>query len=231
MKEFIRNMIYTKDELAKFITKNSKIEISDVTIYKRINKMISHNELSRINNGEYIFTNKKQYSYDLTSEISKKVLSITEENFDKSTKFIVYESTILNEFLNHLIAKSTTIIEIEKNLMEQEFWLLKENGYQNVLLNPNDNENYIYNSYDGNCIIIKPLISKAPINHKEHKISIEKLIVDIICDKTTNLFYENSEIQGIFEYITKTYSFKYDTIYNYAKRRHCYEKVIKYIST
>lgn len=176
MKEFIKNMIYTKDELAKFITKNSKIEISDVTIYKRINKMISHNELSRINNGEYIFTNKKQYSYDLTSEISKKVLSITEENFDKSTKFIVYESTILNEFLNHLIAKPTTIIEIEKNLMEQEFWLLKENGYQNVLLNPNDNENYIYNSYDGNCIIIKPLISKAPINYKEHKISIEKRI-------------------------------------------------------
>ena len=73
------------------------------------------------------------------------------------------------------------------------------------------------------------MVSKSPIDNKHHKITIEKLIVDIVCDKTLNMFYEESETPYMVETILKNYAVKFDSIRNYAKRRHCLEKFIIYV--
>ena len=224
-----KNKIYTKEAIDKIADVAVQInEISNAAIHKRINKMIALDGLSRVGNGQYLFNGKKKFDYDLTNAISINVFSKLNKKLDKSAKYIVYESTILNTFLNHLIGRATIIVEVEKELVESVFWFLKEEGFKNILLNPSENENYIYNPYDGSGIIIKTMVSKSPINNKHHKITIEKLVVDIICDKTLNMFFEGAEIPNMVEDILKNYAVKFDSVRNYAKRRHGLEKLICY---
>lgn len=221
--------IYSKEQIKNIILQSCKTKISDVAIYKRINKMIDLGELSRVGNGQYVFINKNKFDYDVASSISLKILNYLRKRFDKSARYDIFESTVLNSFLNHLIARPTIIVEVEKDLVESTFWFLREKGFKDVLLNPSEKENYIYNPYDGSGIIIKSLVSQSPINNKNHKITIEKLVVDIVCDKTLNMFYEGAEIPLMVEEILKHYIVKFDSVRNYAKRRHCLDKFIKYV--
>lgn len=225
----IKDKTYSKDEIRNIVFQQSQNEISDVALHKRINKMIDSGELSRVGNGQYVFVSKKKFDYLIAYDVSVDILNKLENRFDNTAKFIIYESTILNLFLNHLIGRPTIIVEVEKDLVETAFWYLKESGYQNVLLNPNENENYIYNQYDGKCIIVKTMVSQSPIDNKHHVTTIEKFIVDIVCDKTLNMFYEGAEIPNMIEDILNNYAVKYDTVRNYAKRRHCLDRLIKYV--
>lgn len=223
----IKEKQYSKEQIKSIILDSSKGNISDVAIYKRINKMIASGELSRVGYGKYVFSNKKKFNYLLSNNASLEILNKLESRFEKGSKYIVYESTILNMFLNHLIARTTVIVEAEKDLVESMFWFLKEEGFKNVLLNPTENENYIYNPYDGSGVIIKTMVSKSPIDNKHHKITLEKLVVDIVCDKTLSMFFEGAEIPLMVEDLLMNYAVKYDSVRNYAKRRHCFEKFLR----
>lgn len=229
MEVIVKEKLYSKEQIKNIILDSSKGNISDVAIHKRINKMISSGELSRVGNGQYVFYDKKKFDYLITNNSSLEILDKLEHGFDKSSKYIIYESTMLNMFLNHLIARPTVIVETEKDLAESMFWFLKQEGFKNVLLNPTENENYIYNPYDGSGVIIKTMVSKSPIDNKHHKITLEKLVVDIICDKTLNMFFEGAEIPLMVENILMNYAVKYDSVRNYAKRRHCFDKFMKYV--
>lgn len=222
-----KDNIYSRKELTEILSKESKL--SNSGLYKRIDKMIARGELSRVGSGQYSFKHKHSFDYSVMNDISKSILEKLEKRFDKSSRYILYESSLLNVFLNHLIGRSTIILEVEKELVETIFWFLKEEGFNNVLLNPSENDNYIYNPYDGSGIIVKTMVSKAPIDNKHHKITIEKLIVDIVCDKTLNMFYEDSEIPHMVEDIVGNYNLKYDSIKNYAKRRHSLDKFLNCI--
>ena len=221
--------IYTKEQVENIILDVSKTTISDVAIHKRINKMIAFGKLSRVGNGRYAFVGKRKFDYAIAHDVSVDVLNKLEKRFGKNVRFVIYESTILNMFLNHLIVRPTVIVEVEKDVAETVFWFLKEEGFGNVLLNPSEDENYLYNPYDGTGIIVKPMVSKAPIDHKRHKITIEKLAVDIVCDRTLNMFYEGAEISPMVEDILRNYAIKFDSVRNYAKRRHGFDKFIQYV--
>lgn len=226
--EVMRKDIYfSKDELISNIFDSNNSALSKAGIYKRIKKMITNKNLQRISKGMYTYTSKEEFIYKVDSAVGLKVLRILKKNYYTDSRYIVYDSNVLNMFLNHLIANNTIIIEVEKDLVESVFWCLKDNGFKNVLLNPSENENYLYNPYNGSGIIVKTMVSKAPIDNKKHRITIEKLIVDIICDETLKMFYEGAEIQTMIEEILNNYIVKYDSVRNYAKRRNCYEKLLQ----
>ena len=88
--------------------------------------MISDGKISRVATGQYTLDSKERFSYSLESKTSKKVFDVLTKKLHKSAKFIVYESSVLNLFLNHLIANSTLIVEVEKDLLEQVYWILKD---------------------------------------------------------------------------------------------------------
>ncbi len=56
--------------------------------------------------------------------------------------------------------------------------------------------------------------------------AIEKLLVDLVSDKTLNMFYEGAEIPLMLDEIFHCYSLKLDSVRNYAKRRHCLDKLV-----
>lgn len=216
---------YTKEEIEQHILKEAGKEMNEAAIYKRINKLLDSGVLVRIGQGLYCFSDKRKYDYSFEEPISYQVLDVLNKSFPNNLEYIVYESTILNEFLNHLLAHSVTIIEVPKNYAEDIFWALQESGFKDVMLNPTSDERYKYNP----SIIIKNMVTKAPIKLKEHKITIEKLVVDIICDNLLNQFYEGAEKQRMIKEIFDKYAVKYDSVKNYAKRRKAFDELIKYI--
>ena len=216
---------YTKEEIEQYVLEEAGKEMNEAAIYKRINKLIDSGVLVRIGQGLYCFSDKRRYDYSFEEPISYQVLDILKKSFPDKLEYIVYESTILNEFLNHLLAHSVTIIEVPKNYSEDIFWKLQEHGFKDIMLNPTDDERYKYNP----SIIIKNMVTKSPIKLKEHKITIEKLIVDIICDNLLNQFYEGAEKQFMIKEIFDKYAVRYDSIKNYAKRRRAFDELLKYI--
>ena len=216
---------YTKEEIEQHVLKEAGKEMNEAAIYKRINKLLDNGTLVRIGQGLYCFSDKKKYDYSFEEPISYQVLDILKKAFPDNLEYIVYESTILNEFLNHLLAKSATIVEVPKIYAEDVFWKLQEYGFKDIMLNPTDDDRYRYSP----SIIIKNMVTKAPIRLKEHKITIEKLIVDIVCDSLLNQFYEGAEKQHMIEEIFDKFAVKYDSVKNYAKRRKAFDELIKYV--
>ena len=225
MKKKNKIKTYTKEEIEQYVLNEAGKEMNEAAIYKRINKLLDSGVLFRIGQGLYCFSDKRKYDYSFEEPISYQVLDVLNKSFPNNLEYIVYESTILNEFLNHLLAHSVTIIEVPKNYAEDIFWALQENGFKDVMLNPTSDERYKYNP----SIIIKNMVTKAPIRLKEHKITIEKLVVDIVSDNLLNQFYEGAEKQRMIKEIFDKYAVKYDSVKNYAKRRKAFDELIKYV--
>lgn len=216
---------YTKREISEYVLSTAGKSMNEAAIYKRINKFINNGTLYRASKGLYRFTNKSRYDYSLKEPISFDVLDALKESIPDDLGYIVYESTILNEFLNHLLAHSVTIVEVPKDYADYIFWKLQESGIKNIMLNPSDDERYRYNP----SVIVKSMVSKAPIRAKEHKITIEKLVVDIVCDTLINQFFEGAEKEDMIKEIFDKYTVKYDSIKNYSKRRNAFDEVLDYI--
>jgi len=144
--------------------------------------------------------------------------------------FCVWDTKWLNDLMRHQPFKHYQIIEVEKDAAEQVFNKLNE-SMKNVFFNPNAEifERYIHNADE--IIIVKPLVSEAPLD-KVDKItipSLEKLLVDMLID--VDVFASQ---QGELEYIYNTTFNKFQINKNkmkrYATRRNREEKAEKLIN-
>lgn len=106
----------------------------------------------------------------------------------------VWDTSLLNEFTLHISNRHFMLIEVDKESIESVFYSLREN-YNPVFLNPNNGilEQYVFNS--NTPLIVKPLISEAPLQSISNinTITIEKILVDLYCDDYLFHFYQGSE--------------------------------------
>ena len=223
-----KDKIYTLDELKKLYF-DSHVGKSKIAFYKAINKMIENGEIVRLERGFYCASQKKNVlDINLYYEDSIKLKEFLIRRHGNDFEFIIYENTILNQFLNHLLAKTKIVVEVPKTYVEDVFFEIRDsNLFKSVLLNSNGEELY---HYGDNCtIVVRPYVSKAPIDLKQHSTTIEKLFVDIVCDRFLNSFYEGAEVPYMLNDIIKDYTLRYKTIVSYAKRRNAYEDLLKNI--
>ena len=153
-----------------------------------------------------------QYS-ELANEISEKLSSIY-----PYVQFTVFETVLLNEFLNHLIAQDTVFIQVEKDSSPFLFRALQEAGYTNVMYKPSAKERELYWTKDS--VIVADMISEAPIsNEHPHQILLEKMLVDIFCDKYIVGTYTASEFPEILRQADASYRLDRTKMLRYARRR------------
>ena len=220
-----KDMIINTSELMDIILADNPTYKSS-SLYNKINELEKNGVITRIGKSKYIYKRMSCFSYELESHTANKVLKHMKSNYSSDFEFVIYEiNVVLNQFLNHLIVGTTIVLEAPKMFLEHIFNSLKENGFKNVLINPTEEDLHRYSGE--NTIVLHPLISKAPIDKKEKKTTIEKLTVDIICDPLFHCFYEGAEIKNMVDEILSNYRVKYDSLKNYAKRRHAYEKLMK----
>jgi len=133
--------------------------------------------------------------------------------------FCVWNTIWLNDLMRHQPFKFYTIVELEKDVAQSVFYKLKNQGKQ-VFLEPNAEtfELYIHNSDD--VIILKQLVSEAPLIETENIIipSLEKLLVDMIID--TNLYAaQQGELDFIYESAFDKFEINQGKMKRYAQRR------------
>ena len=217
------DLIYsTKDVMNLILKSNPKYKSS--SLYNKIEEMENNGEITRVGKTQYIFAKRKSFNNEIEGNIAKKVDKLIKNNYSSDFEYVIYETaTTLNQFLNHLINRNVVILEVDKFFLEHVFNTLKDAGNKSVLINPN--KETIFRYIEDDSIILLPLISKSPIDKKNKRITIEKLAIDMICSTTLNCFYEGAELPDMIKDILFNYKIRYDTLKNYAKRRHALDKL------
>jgi hypothetical protein len=132
--------------------------------------------------------------------------------------FVVFESALLNEFLNHQIAQNTIYVQVEKDVSSYIFDMIQEKYNGNVLYKPDKKEFDKYWTRD--CVVVLDLISQPPLSKDNpHEITPEKLLIDIIAEKSIAATFSPSEIPYIYNHIMRTYRVEKRKMNRYAGRR------------
>lgn len=218
-----RGRIYPRKELIS-IMKNENSEMSDNSLIWMIGDLVKRGKLVHIGRDQYALSGCKkdefspvysQSAVDIKNHIAGKYPAIG---------FTVFESTLLNEFLNHLIARNTIFIQTERDTSAFIFDFIRENVQPNVLYKPSEKEYSRY--WQPDMIIVLDWTSQAPLNlSAPHDITAEKMLVDIYCDKTIRLTYSGSEYKSIVNAVYDRYNVDTVRLLRYAGRRNKTEEI------
>ncbi len=123
------------------------------------------------------------------------------------------------------------IVEVEKDAAKSVFAFLKEQN-MNVFLEPSKEVFDRYITENEDTIIVKSLITEAPIiNTKSgNTISLEKVLVDIFCDDVIFTAYQGNEMKTIYKNAFSKYSLNLGKLFRYANRRGKKEEIKDFIS-
>ena len=144
---------FSRKDLRKVIRqKNPDFNFNNLS--SLLERYLRQNLIKKIDKDQYtVITNKKTYTYQLSQEL-KEIHDFLEERYPE-INFQVWEFSQLNEFLNHLLANKTYVIEVESSFVESFFDILKEK-YSKVQLTPTVEEFYRYAEWG--TIVVKKLI-------------------------------------------------------------------------
>ena len=220
--------IYSRDEIVSRL-KKEKTGLNENSYFWIVGNLVKDGLLKRKGRDKYSVCdeNTKNVYKPLYSEKAVAIKNKLERKYPL-VKFIVFETVLLNEFLNHQIAHNTIFIQTERDVSEFIFDYLRENTKTNVLYKPNQAEFDRY--WQPESLIVTDLTSEAPMNiDSPHEITAEKMLVDIFCDKIINLTYGKSEYKSIVDEIYSRYQVDTVRLLRYARRRNKEKEMMQFI--
>ncbi|UPZ17919.1 DUF6577 family protein [Flavobacterium humidisoli] len=199
---------------------------STITVY--ISKLKKTGKLRSPSRGLYTLKIKKGFHPEITLKLKKLYNRVHREY--PYINYCVWDTSWLNSLMRHQPFRQYLIIEVEKDAISQTFNTISE-AFKNVYVNPDTNifNYYIYNSED--VIIIKPLISEAPVEYQKKIVisSLEKLLVDMIIDK--DIFAaQQGELEDIFFNALEKYTVNILKMKRYALRRNRAKEITKILN-
>ncbi len=209
---------YSRDDLFRLFS-YAKLGLSESTFRWTLYNLLRDGKIYKTDYDTY--GTKKPLSLSryspLYSEKAKKVINALEREYPE-LQFVVFESILLNEFLNHQIAQNTVYVQVEKDLSSFVFDYIREKLGGIVLYKPNKSEYERYWAKD--CIVVLELISQAPLSQESpHDITAEKLLVDIVAEKSITASFSPSETAHVFESVLSHYQVDRRRVNRYAGRR------------
>ena len=209
---------YSRSELSQVFLRE-KPDLTDSAFRWTLYNLQQEQKLFRIDYDTYTRTKPKvlpEYR-PLYSAKAKEVSDRLSHRFPE-LNFMVFESVLLNEFLNHQIAQNTIYIQVDKDISSFVFDSLQEDFSGSILYKPDKKEFDRYWTRD--CMVVLDLISQAPLSiNSPHEISAEKLLVDIVAEKSIAATFSPSELPFIYENIINSYRIDMRRLNRYAGRR------------
>lgn len=228
-KEFIGRESFSRVELFDFY-RQFEPDLKETTFRWRIYHLKDKKIITAIKKGLFTFSFKPIFKPEI-SEVEKKISGKIEKQFDQ-LKYCIWSTKITHEFMLHIPGKIITILQVEKDALEPVYSFLREEKIRNIFIEPEDKqiERYIY-EYE-NAIVLQSLVSKSP-TQKVKKVStttLEKLIVDLYCDKKLFAAFQGSELVYMLNNAYNRYSINYTKLFNYSKRRRKETEMMKFFS-
>jgi hypothetical protein len=206
----------TSAELYSFL-KMEFPDLAEKTISWKLNQLKAKGIIQHLSRGFYSLIKKREYTPELSANLKK-----ISGKVKKDLPFVnmcIWDSRWFNEFMINQMFRYYIVVETEKDATESVFNLLT--GFsKNVFLNPDAEifSRYIVNHEE--VIIVRPIISEAPLLEFDTiKVpSLEKLLIDCLIEK--DLFAaQQDELDNIYKTIFQKYFINRNKIRRYARRR------------
>ena len=224
---------FDRNELYDFYL-NSEPDLKESTFSWRIYDLKKKDIIKTIGRGLYVISYKPKYKPVLSNNALKIARKIS-ERFEE-INYAIWEIPWLNEFSQHQTFNQMIVVEVEKEFEESLYYFLNDSLQMNFFLNPDEKQIKFYISEVNSSVIIKRLVTRAPIIKIEEKkttiptATLEKIMVDLFADENLFHFYQGSELIYIFERILNRYSINLTKLFSYAKRRKKEQEIKQFIS-
>ena len=193
---------------------------SEAALNLSLNGMRKSGELYRESWGTYIFSSQKRRLFiPVPGKEIREMNHLLKAEFPY-TRICVWDPQILAPYMQHIPNLNFMIAEIERIAMNPAFHLLQEKiSDRRVVYNPSS-EDYARYVSGFPSVIVKPLISQAPLIDFGGLAMprIEKVMVDITEDVEFR-FAQGAELYTIFENLLSSFDVSDKTLYRYADRR------------
>ena len=206
-----------------------KTNLSENTYHWAISRMVRDGSLTRMGYDAYSLSSDSP-KFEYIPEYSDAALDLIKLISEKHpyVPFTAFETVLMNEFLNHLIAQNTIFMQVEKESSIYVFRFLQEQGVQNVLYKPGREEFALY--WSGECVVVTDMISEAPLRaDNPHSIMLEKMLVDMLADKLISGTFSKAEFPDIMEQAQSRYMLDKVRMLRYARRRNRKDELLKYL--
>jgi hypothetical protein len=220
-KRFKDHAYITKDDLLLYFQEEEP-GLKDTTFRWRIHHLKESRILLPVKRGLYSLNkeaNKTFFDPPDTRRMDD-LYSIYFSNFKMET-CALWSTEWLAQFMGLQPTHYFTVFEIEKELTYPLFFHLQQ-AKTEAFLNPDADMMRDYVMKKKNPVVVKPLLSRAPLQKTQNNLpiaSLEKILVDIFCDTDVFISYQGSALKDIFNNAWKTYSINLSSLINYAKRR------------
>lgn len=197
-------------------------DIKNSTFGWRVYDLRHKGIIRSIAKGVYALSGKPEYKPHPT-EKARKIARLFVRKLSGSN-YCISETLWLNEFSIHQTNSSAIVLEVEKDLLNSAFFTLK-NEIKDLYLQPSPKEMEIYVLEKEDPVVLKPLISRSPTQEQREKNlminlpQLEKLLVDVYCDRQIYFFYSGVELKNIFNNAFERYTINLSRLRSYAKRR------------
>ncbi len=220
---FKEQSTFSKDQLVDCIQSDfPNLKASTITVY--LSRLIKEGIIKNPSRGLYAISEKMEFSPLVDSKL-KRLFNKVKKKYPYA-EVCIWNTIWLNEFMRHQPFKFYTVLELEKDVAESVFHMLKEDGKE-VYLEPDAETFDLYISNAEEVILLKYLVSEAPIQKIESFVvpTIEKLLVDMTID--TKLYAaQQSEIQIIYTNAFKKYEINKSKMKRYAYRRNRENEIV-----
>jgi hypothetical protein len=226
-KNFILEQLKEKFKEEQFFNRESLLafyrqfdpDLNDSTFRWRIHQLKAKKVITSVTQDLFTHGSKPEHKPGI-SVFERKVANLIEKQFP-GLKYCIWSTKSVNEFMLHLPVSFITILQVEKDALEPVYDYLKSNNKGTVYFQPDEKEidRYIFEAELP--IILQSLISKAPTQKvgKIATITIEKMIVDLFCEKYLFGAYQGSELVHIINNAYERYTVNFTTLLHYARRR------------
>jgi len=206
----------SKDKLVEDILLDFP-ELKQSTINVYLSRLKKDGIIKNPSRGIYSLKEKKTYYPNIDGKLKRLYNKIKKDY--PFVEFCIWDTKWLNEFMRHQTFKFYTVLELDKDVTESVFFALKDQGKQ-VFIEPDAETFDLYVNNSEDVIILKHLISEAPLQEIEKTVvpTMEKLLVDMTID-TKMYGAQQGEIEFIYANAFNKYEVNKNKMKRYAYRR------------
>ena len=203
-------------------------ELKQATVNWRIYRLVQAGSIVRVSKGIFRMNNEQVFSPIPDKQI-KSLARKLKRQFPYAN-LCLWDTSIINAYSQHLTDNSMYLVETDKEVAEPMFHYL-QGSMNNIYLNPSKEtmDNYLFQGRKP-CVV-KSMISEAPLQEVEgvKTVTMEKMLVDLFCDKTQFAMYQGHELRTIFQNCLERYPVNSTKILRYASRRGKREEIASFM--
>jgi hypothetical protein len=205
-------------------------DIKPTTLNWRIYALVQKGVLQRVGKGKFKLGTEKLYLPE-PSHTTRGVFKKLKSEFPFAN-FCVWDTSVLNEFMQHQSNRNLVLVETEKEITLSVFYYLR-GLKKSVFIDPTAEVFDYYIASERQAYIVKPLISEAPTQSVMgiETPTIEKILVDIFCEELVFLAQQGAERRTIFQNAFDSYTINQNKMLRYAGRRGKKEALNKFASS